>query len=398
MLASPLSPEDQTVQSMPDASPTKWHLAHTTWFFETFLLRAHSTGYRVFHPAYEHLFNSYYNSIGDQFPRPQRGLISRPTSAEVLDYRHAIDAKMAQLLSAADESILRLCELGLHHEQQHQELLLTDIKHVLSHNPLGPSYAPQQKLEGQEATREMPFVAFDGGIHTIGHGGGDFHFDNESPQHQVLIGDFEISARPLNNGDVLAFMEAGGYEDPLLWLSDGWDFVRRGQLSHPFYFRESEDGGYEQFSMDGWQPVEPAETAAHLSYFEADALARFFGARLPTEQEWELVARREQPREPGFDMARLRPGVATMRGEEKMMQMFGGVWEWTQSPYVPYPGFMPAAGAVGEYNGKFMHNQIVLRGGSCFTPSGHIRESYRNFFPGSAQWQMTGARLARGVK
>lgn len=428
LLAQPLSPEDQSVQSMDDASPTKWHLAHTSWFFETFILRPRLAGYPVFDPAYESLFNSYYNSVGSPFPRPRRGMISRPGVEEVMTYRAHVDRHMARLLADLESAarpedqapVFELTELGLQHEQQHQELLLTDIKHALFQNPLYPSYkqeraGPRSGIDattvevrgGRRATAngetsdsalpELRFAGYAGGIVEIGHRPLDgFCYDNETPRHRVLLQDFELAQRPLCNAEVIAFIEAGGYENPLLWLSDGWAFRTQHELRHPLYFVPDGEGGYQEFTLGGLEPLHPAGTTCHLTYFEADAMARFFGARLPTEQEWERASCGQELTGQFLDVDQLHPlGVPNGHHEKDLWGLFGGVWEWTQSSYAPYPGYQPPAGAVGEYNGKFMHNQMVLRGGSCVTPNGHLRRTYRNFFPSHAQWQFTGVRLAR---
>ncbi len=399
-LAAPLSAEDQTVQSMPDVSPTKWHLAHTSWFFETFLLKPFLRRYRPFREEYEVLFNSYYNSVGSQFPRAKRGLLSRPGKEEVLEYRKYVDEAMHRLMKELPPKARSLVLLGLNHEEQHQELLLTDIKHVLYQNPLAPAYsalAVNTSSEVSEESESISFVGLEGGIVEVGHSGAGFHFDNETPRHRVVLADFELASRPLNNGDVIAFIEAGGYDQPLLWLSDGWAHIKTHGLDRPLYFRR-DDGRWSHFTMHGMKPVDPRETACHLSYFEADAIARFMGARLPTEFEWEHAAASTGAGDtsPSFGFESLSPGVPPRRTAGTFTQMLGGVWEWTQSAYAPYPGYACPPGAVGEYNGKFMHNQFVLRGGSCFTPSFHARITYRNFFPSSARWQMSGARLAKG--
>lgn len=397
-LASPLSAEDQQIQSMPEASPTKWHLAHTTWFFETFLLCPHLGGYRPFSPAFEALYNSYYNSVGAQFPRESRGLLSRPSLSEVHDYRRHVDRSLEKLLQDPSPDVRRLALLGIHHEQQHQELLLTDIKHALWQNPSYPAY---QACETGSAENEEPFplsfVGFEGGTFSIGASESEqFSFDNEGPRHRVLLADFELASRPISHREVFAFIEAGGYENPLLWLSDGWTFCTKNQLKFPLYYVRGEDFTFSEFTLQGLVPVRPGATAAHLSYFEADAIARFLGARLPTEQEWECAFERSHFPESSQESPEIHPRRALPPPRGKLSQMLGSVWEWTKSPYVAYPGFVPQAGAVGEYNGKFMHNQMVLRGGSCATPSGHVRGTYRNFFPSSARWQFSGARLARG--
>jgi len=365
-LAADLSPEDCALQSMPDASPVKWHLAHTTWFFETFVLARFAAGYREFHPAFRFLYNSYYNAVGEQFPRPQRGMVSRPSLEQVREYRAFVDARMAALLGGTtlSDEALGLVELGLHHEQQHQELILTDVKHLLSLNPLEPAYgdgAPHPSGDGTP----LAWRAFEGGAVEVGHDGAGFCFDNEMPRHRALLVPFEIADRPATNAEYLAFVEDGGYRRPELWLSDGWNAVTTRGWRAPFYWRARDDGWHE-FTLRGALPLDPQAPVAHLSHFEADAYARWAGARLPSELEWEHAA----------------PPA-------------GEVWEWTSSSYGPYPGYRPAPGAVGEYNGKFMSNQYVLRGGSCATPPGHVRPTYRNFFPSGARWQFSGVRLAR---
>ena len=388
-LAAPLSPEDQSVQSMPDVSPTKWHRAHTSWFFETFLLEPRLPGYRVHHPAYGYLFNSYYEAVGDRHPRPERGLLSRPGAAEIGDYRRHVDHGMHDLLGAdLDEDGVALVTLGLHHEQQHQELLLMDIKHVLSCNPLAPAYrdlpAPRPS-----SPRPAGWLEHDGGIVEIGHEGGGFSFDNESPRHAVLLQPFALADRPVTCGEWLAFVDDGGYERADLWLSDGWGLVQAG-LQAPLHWQRDGDG-WAVFTLGGLRPIDPAEPVCHVSYFEADAYARWAGGRLPTEAEWEAVAAAGRVSDGRFlDHAALHPRPTA----DAETALFGDVWEWTSSAYLPYPGFRPAPGAVGEYNGKFMVNQHVLRGGCCATPAGHVRPSYRNFFPPSARWPFTGLRLA----
>jgi ergothioneine biosynthesis protein EgtB len=405
-LSSPLSPEDQSIQSMPDASPTKWHRAHTSWFFETFVLRPFCPGYQVFHSDYDLLFNSYYNGVGRQFPRERRGLISRPGACQISDYREAVDRALSQLIDELDArrdagEIRALIALGLHHEQQHQELLLTDIKHVLWNNPLKPAYRQRphppsttEDLRDLNPSPSLSFVAIPGGVIDIGYEGSSFHFDNERPRHQVILRDYQLAKAPLNNADVFTFIHAGGYDDPLLWLSDGWSFRQAHSLQHPLYWMDAGKGHFEHFTLHGVQPIDGREAACHLTYFEADAMARFFGARLPTEQEWEHAAHLCNPESSPFDAEDLRPRHHTNDVGE-LKQLLSGVWEWTKSPYVAYPGYEVPSGAVGEYNGKFMHNQMVLRGGSYLTPEGHTRRTYRNFFPGSAQWQCSGVRLAK---
>ncbi|WP_036165934.1 ergothioneine biosynthesis protein EgtB [Massilia sp. 9096] len=386
-LAEPLSPEDCCAQSMPDASPVKWHLAHTTWFFETFILEAREAAFKPFHPAFRILFNSYYNGVGDKHPRPRRGLLTRPALSEVLAYRHDVDRRMGALLAARpdDAELAALVELGLQHEQQHQELILTDLKHLLAQNPLAPAYL-DAPLEAAGAPGTLGWIDYPGDLAEIGHAGRGFAFDNEAPRHRVYLQPFALASRLVTNGEYLEFIAAGGYRDPSLWLSEGWDRVASGELAHPLYWRE-DDGVWREFTLHGLQALDPARPVTHVSMYEADAYARWRGARLPLEAEWEFAARDLE-----VTSGHLHPGAADGSG---LTQMFGECWQWTGSSYSPYPGFQPAAGALGEYNGKFMVNQYVLRGSSCATPHGHARASYRNFFPASARWQFTGIRLAR---
>jgi ergothioneine biosynthesis protein EgtB len=403
-LASTLSAEDQTVQSMPDVSPTKWHRAHTTWFFETFVLRPHGHSYRDFDPHYGYLFNSYYEAVGARHPRAQRGLLSRPGIAEIAAYRRHVDAAMEALLAAVTPAeVADLVVLGLHHEQQHQELLVMDIKHVLSMNPLRPAYRePRPRLRVADAVGrgagEPGWIGYDGGLVDIGRerAAGGFGFDNESPRHAVHLAPFELADRPVTCGDWLGFMEDGGYTRSELWLSDGWYTVQAEGWCAPSYWLE--DDGWQVFTLNGVQPVDADEPVCHVSYYEADAYARWAGARLPTEAEWETVAA-DHPVEGHFlDPCRPHPapiGTDAVAGPRAPRALFGDVWEWTASAYLPYPGFETAAGAVGEYNGKFMVNQHVLRGGSSATPVGHVRATYRNFFPASSRWAFSGLRLAR---
>jgi ergothioneine biosynthesis protein EgtB len=398
-LAEPLSAEDQTVQTMADVSPTKWHRAHTTWFFETFVLGAHVPGYEAVDPAYGFLFNSYYEAVGPRHARPQRGLLTRPGIAEIAAYRRAVDEAMDDLLAAGPApAVAALIDLGLNHEQQHQELLLMDIKHVLATNPLRPAYlALGNRPPSLSATG---WVEHPGGIVAVGHDGAGFHFDNEGPRHDTLLQPFALAAGLVSAGEWLAFVDDGGYERPELWMSDGWATVQAEGWRAPGYWIAGEDAaaGWSMHTLTGLRPVDPAEPVVHVSWYEADAYARWAGARLPSEAEWEAVAAAREPAlaggaaAPGLDRAGLAgPGLHPIACGEG----WGGtVWQWTASPYGPYPGFHPAAGAVGEYNGKFMVNQQVLRGGASITPAGHTRATYRNFFPPGSRWAFSGVRLA----
>jgi ergothioneine biosynthesis protein EgtB len=381
---------------MPDASPAKWHLAHTTWFFETFVLQRHDEQRAPFNPAFRYLFNSYYNAVGERYPRPQRGLLSRPALAEVLAYRDRIESDVAELLArgALSPQLQALVELGLHHEQQHQELILTDVKHLLSCNPLRPAYQKTWPLTPVHA-RQRQWVRFDEGPKQIGHDGNGFAFDNESPRHTVWIPDFELASHPVTHGDFARFIDDGGYRRPELWLSAGWDLVAARGWEAPLYW-ERIDGRWHTFTLRGMAPIEPNTPVCHVSFFEADAFARWAGARLPTEAEWEVAAAGAATEGNFLESGALHPlALREAPAEGALAQMFGDVWEWTRSDYAPYPGFRTAEGAVGEYNGKFMANQYVLRGGSCATPASHIRATYRNFFPADARWQFSGLRLAR---
>jgi ergothioneine biosynthesis protein EgtB len=397
-LARPLSAEDQTVQTMPDVSPTKWHRAHTTWFFETFVLGPHRPGYEVVDPAYGFLFNSYYEGVGPRHARPQRGLLTRPGVAEIAAYRAAVDDAMDDLL--ADDlapEVAALVELGLHHEQQHQELLLMDIKHVLATNPLRPAYAAAGLDAAPAAAPAGGWIEHPGGIVTVGHGGDGFAFDNEGPRHETLLAPFALAAGLVTAGEWLAFVADGGYHRPELWMSDGWGAVQAEGWEAPAYWTRDPDGWSIQ-TLTGPRPVAPDEPVVHVSWYEADAYARWAGCRLPSEAEWEVVATVRDPGlaagrpAAGLDRAGLAgPGLHPRAGGEGWC---GAVWQWTASPYAPYPGFQPAAGAVGEYNGKFMVNQQVLRGGACVTPAGHTRATYRNFFYPGSRWVFAGLRLA----
>jgi len=403
-LCEPLAKEDYVVQSMPDASPVKWHLAHTTWFFETLVLAEFIDGYERPQPQFNYLFNSYYNTVGPQFNRPRRGLISRPTVDEVFAYREHVDNEMKRLLTSVDDEQFRamapIVTIGLNHEQQHQELMLTDLKHMLAQNPLEPVYRAQRDEPDRVTIPEQEWHAFDAGEHEIGHdereSKEDFAYDNESPRHTAYLQPFEIASRLVTNREFIEFIDAGGYEQHEHWLSDGWATVQAEEWSAPLYwFRR--DGEWWNFTLSGARPVDPDEPVCHVSLFEADAYARWRGVRLPTEAEWE-VASTTVPIEGNFVEARRhhpRPLDASAEPPGSLMQMFGDVWEWTGSQYRPYPGYQPPPGAVGEYNGKFMCNQFVLRGGSCATSWSHIRRTYRNFFPPEARWQFAGVRLAR---
>jgi ergothioneine biosynthesis protein EgtB len=395
-IAAPLRTEDMVVQTMPDVSPTKWHWAHTSWFFETFVLERWEPDFEPFHPEFRYLFNSYYQQVGPQYPRPQRGLLSRPTVEEVSDYRESVDRRMSELLAgdlAEPQEVARILEVGIHHEQQHQELIYTDIKHVLGANPLRPSYGPAvvRSATGFEPPQE--WESFPEGTREIGHSGQGFAFDNELPRHRALIPAFHLATRPVTNAQYLEFIEDGGYRRPELWLSDGWECVRSRGWNAPLYW-EQRDGERWLFTLAGMRPLVEDEPVCHVSYYEADAFATWAGVRLPTEFEWETAAAGARVAGNFAVGATPHPGRAA-RPDGALAQLFGDVWEWTSSPYGPYPGFTPPPGALGEYNGKFMCNQFVLRGGSCATPSGHVRPTYRNFFPPDARWQFSGLRLAR---
>lgn len=378
---------------MPDVSPAKWHLAHTTWFFETFVLAR--VGDTPLDPAFGFLFNSYYETLGAHVDRARRGHLTRPALTVIHAYRHAIDLRVEDVLAGTpDAETLTLVELGLQHEQQHQELMLTDIKHVLGTQPLRPAYRADLARAASTSVEPAGWQAFAGGIVEIGAQGDDFSYDCERPRHRVVLPPFRLATRPICNAEVLAFIEDGGYHEPRLWLSDGFALAHGEGWQAPLYW-ESQDGEWLQYALGGVREVDPAETACHLSFYEADAIARWAGARLPTEAEWEHAAASTLAGEITGNFADddcLHPAAA--RGETGLRQLFGDVWEWTGSAFAPYPGFRPLAGALGEYNGKFMANQLVLRGGSCLTPRDHVRASYRNFFAPSARWQMTGARLA----
>lgn len=397
-LCSPLSTEDHSLQSMPDASPAKWHLAHTTWFFETFLLTPDLRNYKPIHPAFRNLFNSYYESIGDRPLRALRHTLSRPSLAEVHSYRAAVDDAMGELLRTDPApEVADLILLGINHEQQHQELIVTDVKHGLWTNPLRPAYrenvVPHVRVLPLDTNLGLAWHSVDGGLYSIGSDGDGFFFDNEGPQHQVYLDPFRLASRLVTNREYLEFINSGAYTKPELWLSEAWDCIRVNRWNAPLYWERSTDG-WRYYTMEGMQPVDMDAPVCHVSYFEADAFARWAGARLATELEWEAAAHGF-----GVDGNLLESGALqplTAAQSSGLQQMFGDVWEWTGSAYLGYPGFKPAAGAVGEYNGKFMCNQMVLRGGSCATPGTHIRDTYRNFFPPHVRWQFMGIRLANG--
>ncbi|KAA5539606.1 ergothioneine biosynthesis protein EgtB [Roseiconus nitratireducens] len=394
-----LHAEDCVIQSMPDASPIRWHLAHTTWFFETFLLKP-LAGYQPVNEAFEYLFNSYYNSVGAQFPRHRRGLLSRPTMKSVFEYRQQVDAAVIDWLSRQELTAEQreILEVGLHHEQQHQELMLTDVKHLLSCNPIFPAMF-DHPVADQASPASVEWVGFEGGVRRIGHDGNGFAYDNESPRHKVYVHPFRIQSRPVSNREYLAFIQDGGYRRPEHWLSAGWAAVQEGDWQHPLYWcrREAE---WHEFTLGGLRRLDPAAPACHLSYFEADAYARWSGHRLPTEAEWEIASQAAAPEQILKGANRFVDSGRPVHPEydptdtAALRELFGCLWQWTSSQYSPYPGYSAPEGALGEYNGKFMCNQFVLRGSSCATSANHARRTYRNFFPPEARWQFTGVRLA----
>jgi ergothioneine biosynthesis protein EgtB len=395
-LCAPLEAEDYLLQSMPDASPVKWHLAHTTWFFETFLLEPFLPGYAPFRPEFRFLFNSYYEAVGPRWPRPSRGLLSRPTVDEVYAYRAHVDDHVTRLLSGGDHNaITSIAMLGMQHEQQHQELIVTDLKHAWAANPLRPVYC-ESPIE-REGPPKCCMRSFPGGLAWIGHAGTGFAYDNESPRHRVFVHGFEMASRLVSNEEYLAFMADGGYDRPDLWLSDGWSARQVNGWTAPLYWEER-DGEWSYVTMSGNRALAPAEPVCHISYYEADAFARWAGARLPTEAEWETAAA-SIPRSGHFqESGRFHPAALPAPDDRgPLAQLYGDVWQWTASAYLGYPGYRPAAGALGEYNGKFMVNQMVLRGASCATPRSHARLTYRNFFPPAARWQFAGLRLAKDL-
>jgi ergothioneine biosynthesis protein EgtB len=392
-LARPLSDEDQVVQANDDASPAKWHLAHTTWFFEAFVLKPFLEVYPLFDERFEYCFNSYYESVGPRHPRPKRGLLTRPSADEVRAYREHVDAALERLFAInLQPRAAELIELGINHEQQHQELLLTDILSLFAGEPLKPAYTRAHPGVAVAEPPPLDWVSFDGGIYAVGHDGEGFAYDNERPRHDELMRPFRLANRCVTNAEWIAFIEAGGYRTATLWLADGWATVKAQGWTSPLYWEEA-DGGFMQMSLVGFRPLDPAAPVSHVSYYEADAFARFAGCRLPSEFEWEVAADGVPVKGRTLGAGHLRPVRVETRGAG-LKQMYGDVWEWTRSAYLPYPGFQAAPGAVGEYNGKFMCNQFVLRGGSCATPEGHIRKTYRNFFYPHQRWQFMGLRLA----
>ncbi len=402
-LSAPFSAEDLCVQTMPDVSPGKWHLAHVTWFWETFLLQAAAPGYEVFDKRFCYLFNSYYETVGERHARPERGFLTRPSLDEVMAYRRHVDAAVEDWLKQASSDqlreVLEIILTGFAHEEQHQELFLTDIKHVLSRNSFPESAYPDNAMTFAPATPRSPapdWITFEGGVHRFGYGGPDFAFDHEGPDHEAVVTPFALAARPVTNAEFLAFIEDGGYQRPEFWLSDGWAVINDEQRTAPFYWRRGQ-AGWCEFTLHGLQPLDPEAPVCHVDFYEADAFAAWSGFRLPDEREWELAARAYDPeRAPWADPhGRLHPQAPNEDGP--LAGLFGQVWEWTRSAYSPYPGYRAPAGAIGEYNGKFMCGQFVLRGGSALTPPGHMRATYRNFFPPGARWQMTGLRLARDI-
>jgi len=403
-LCLPLENEDYGVQPMADASPPKWHLAHTSWFFETFLLKPYLRDYQPFHERFEYLFNSYYNGVGEPFPRHLRGSLSRPTVAEVFAYRKHVDGQMESLFGdTLTPELAELVTLGLHHEQQHQELLVTDIKYNLGHNPLFPSLQPAAPHEPNEAvhpvaTAEADCQDFPGGLVSVGARGDSFCFDNELPRHQYYLEPYRLARRPVSNAEFLEFMIDGGYDTPSLWLSDGWQWLQTNpDCRSPLYWRKHDGEWFEYQLTSGLEPLNARAAVCHVSFYEADAFARWAGARLPLEEEWEAAAAALDTSHGHFaDAGRLHPLPAASQAGLK--QMFGDVWEWTVSAYSPYPGYRPPTGTIGEYNGKFMSNQRVLRGGSCATPADHLRVSYRNFFYPPDRWQFSGIRLASDAR
>ena len=399
-LCEPLETEDFVIQSMPDVSPTKWHLAHTSWFFEAFVLKKANPDYKSIHPLYSYLFNSYYIQAGDRWTRPNRGLLSRPTVKDIFEYRNYVNEHVQNFIEKSSDKIFNdlapVIEIGLNHEQQHQELLLTDIKHVLSHNPLHPVYSEKSINDSHPIKKEQWFI-FEKGIYEIGSDGKNFCYDNETPVHKQFLNSFALADRLITNKEFIEFIEDGGYTNPLLWLSDGWAVVENQKWIAPLYWKKN-DGEWYNFTLNGFRKISLDEPVCHVSHFEADAFAAWKGRRLPTEAEWEVAVAAQNIEGNFVDEKQFQPVPLTENDPNKLKQMFGDVWEWTQSAYLPYPGYKTLPGALGEYNGKFMSGQMVLRGGSCATSKSHIRKTYRNFFPPHSRWQFTGIRLAKDIK
>jgi ergothioneine biosynthesis protein EgtB len=396
-LCEPLEVEDFVVQSMPDASPTKWHLAHSSWFFETFVLKPFNPNHQPFDASFDFIFNSYYNAVGDRHERNKRGLLSRPTLNEVLRYRQQVTESVVDLInSSGDQSELTaMIELGINHEQQHQELILSDLKHLFSLNPLRPAYV-SKKCETVGQPPPLQWMGFDEGLYSVGYAGGSFHYDNEGPRHRHFLNSFKLASRLITNEEYLRFVADKGYERSELWLSDGWDWIKSNVLRRPLYWQQEGPSEFTFFTLNGMQSLEGSAPVCHISFYEADAFATWAGARLPTEFEWEVASECATLTGNFVEGKLFRPTKAQeTNGPAALLQMFGDAWEWTRSPYSPYPGYVPPQGAIGEYNGKFMCNQFVLRGGSCVSPKDHIRKTYRNFFPPSARWQFSGIRLAK---
>jgi len=399
-LAKPLSPEDCMVQSMLEASPTKWHLAHSTWFFETFILKAHARDYREFHEQFSYLYNSYYNKIGERMARHCRGHMTRPSLDDVLSYREHVDGEMTHLLEHIDPNdfaeLAPLITIGLNHEQQHQELLITDVKHLLSLNPLEPVYKQRPQPFARNPIPPMEWIEHPGGMIDIGYDDDGFCFDNEQPRHRALLEPFALATRPVTNGEFLQFIEDDGYKRAELWLDMAWAHINDHKWTQPIYWRRDDRGEWYEFTMAGAQPLDMDAPLTCISLYEADAYARWAGANLPTEQQWEAIAAHHDVAGNLLEARRFHPMRAgSVEPSGNFHQLFGDVWEWTASQYRPYPGYTPPAGAIGEYNGKFMCNQFVLRGGSCATPASHLRATYRNFFPPESRWQFAGVRLAK---
>ncbi len=403
-LTSPLSTEDYVVQSMPDVSPTKWHLAHTSWFFEAFVLSKVNKNYKSPHPQYNFLFNSYYVQVGERHCRPKRGMISRPTVDEVYNYRAHVDKSMLSLFKDLGDKkfaqVAPVIETGIHHEQQHQELILTDVKHVFAQNPLYPVYKkyrkPSKKISGDDQSIERSWKNLDGGIYEIGNDGKGFGYDNEFPRHKTYIEPFSLSSKLVTNAEYMEFIDDGAYSKPELWLSDGWNTIQANEWDAPFYWKKVDDK-WHSFTLHGFTEVNMDEPVCHVSFYEAEAYSRWYGARLPSEFEWEAASAEQKTNGNFADNENFHP-LPLKNSKKDLNQMYGDVWEWTRSPYSPYPGYKTPIGALGEYNGKFMCNQMVLRGGSCATSRSHVRNCYRNFFPPDSRWQFMGIRLAKDAR